>query len=217
MTDTATTTAQRATEPSVLGLGVAEIAYLLSLGAGPAAEKSRSVLTVGTEMTTPVMLAAGASSLLARGLVRVEGDDVIPNGGAEYVAFALAAAYRWTEIGLQNERKPEFALYFQAPEVSVLLQPAALGSWFAVIKDSSATDAEMLRQVIDQGTTGLGLAAVFFGSSTLSRETNYFVRRGDDGDWDVAHVTKGGEQDRKPSIGEATLLADLEALTQAPA
>jgi hypothetical protein len=219
VTDTATTprTPQGTTEPAVLGFGVAEIAYLLSLGTGPAAEKSRTVLTVGPEMSTPVLLAAGASSLLARGLVRVEGDDVLPNAGAEYVAFALAASYRWTEIGLQNERKPEFALYFQAPEVSVLLQPAALGSWFAVIKDPEAGDVDMLRQVVDRGVSGPGLAAVFFGSSTLTDEVNYFVRRNDDDSWDVAHVAPDGEQHRKPSVGEAVLRADLEDLTRAPA
>ncbi|MFJ6000816.1 hypothetical protein [Arthrobacter sp. NPDC092385] len=219
MTETtpATTSAPAPAEPTVLGFGIAEIAYLLSLGTGPQADKSRRLLTVGPDMTAPVMLAAGASSLLARGLVRVDGDAVIPNAGAEYVAFAFAASYRWTEVGLQNERKPEFALYFQAPEVSLLLQPAALGSWFAVIKDPAATDAEMLRQVIEQGTSALEPAAVLFGSSTLSDETNYFVRRNGGGGWDVAHVTPAGEQQRRPAVSESALLADLQALTQAPA
>lgn len=203
-------------EAGVVGFGIAEIAFLLSLGKGGAADKARETLKVGPELATEQFTAAGASSLLARGLVRVEGEAVVPNAAAEYLAYAFAAGQRWTEVGLFGAEKMEFALYFQAPGVSVLLQPSVLSTWFAVVKGPEASDADMLKQIIDANVLQQPEGAVYLGSATLSEERNFFVRRADGGNWDVAFVRSPGDQDRDPSVDTETLMAHLGTLTVLP-
>ena len=203
-------------EVGAVGFGIAEIAFLLSLGQGPSAERAREILTVGGELAQETFTAAGASSLLARGLVRIEGDSVVPNAAAEYLAYVFAAGRRWTEVGLFGAESIELALYFQAPEVSVLLQPSALSTWFAVVKTPQATDAEMLKQIIDANVAKHPEGAVYLGSSTLTDEQNFFVRPADGSNWDVAHVRAPGDQDREPSVDTAALLQHLERLSTLP-
>ncbi|MEG9249412.1 hypothetical protein V6S67_15090 [Arthrobacter sp. Soc17.1.1.1] len=200
----------------VLGFGVAEVAFLLSLAEGEQSARSRDALAIGAELSTAVLTAAGASSLLARGLVRVEDGRISPLAGAEYLAYVLAAAERWTRIGLFNEDAFEFAIYVQAREASVLLQPAALSTWFAVIREPGATDADLLLDVVRTNVAAHPSSAVYLGTSTLDGTADFFVRAAGDDLWDTADVPEPGMQDRDPLVPTARLVEKLAALTALP-
>lgn len=201
---------------TVTGFGVAEISYLLSLGEGAEADRSRDVLSVGAEAGSPALVAAGASSLLARGLVRIDGDKVLPGPIANIVSYTFASARRWTQFGIFREDKLDFALYLQAPLVSVLFQPRALSTWFVVIKEPGRTDAELLLESIKTTIAESPDSVVYLRSHTLDDEANLFVRAGEDNSWDVAKVREPGDQDRDPAVSTQDLLNRLVTLTQLP-
>ena len=67
---TETTTAPAAGQevyPDAIGFGFAELIALLNLQHGPAATASAEALRVANELENPMILSAGASSLVARG------------------------------------------------------------------------------------------------------------------------------------------------------
>ncbi|NJC23481.1 hypothetical protein BJ994_002557 [Arthrobacter pigmenti] len=201
-------------QDAVTGFGIAEISYLMSLGEGKSADKTREVMPVGVEASSPGLIAAGASSLLARGLVRIEDDRVLPTALANGVSYTLASAQRWTQFGIFRGDSLDFALYLQAPEMSALFQPRALSSWFVMVRNPARTDAELLLESIKTTISQSPDSVVFLRSHTLDDEANLFVRAGENGVWDVATVREPGDQDRDTAASTAQLLSMLEHLTQ---
>ncbi|PYI65564.1 hypothetical protein CVV68_17745 [Arthrobacter livingstonensis] len=203
--------------PAVTGYGAAEIAYLISQGTNGLKEKNAAAMQVRNDVLTEQIAALGASSLLARGEIVADGDAMELRGGARILNQALNAALRWTEVAMVNGTGVEAALYIQARDVSVFLQPAALSTWFMVVKDPQASDAQMLKQILESNVARHPEAAMYFGSETVTGpKDHFFVRASGNGQWDVAHVEKPGEQDRTDGVSAEALLDHLAKLVSLP-
>jgi len=165
----------------VIGFGVGELAYLLNVFEGPARDRSVSVFRAEELVEDSTLNTAGASSLLARDLAVVGDDDELGvKGVAAAVATALGQATRWTEMSLLTEDSMDNVVLLEAPEVSLMLQPRALGTWFAFAQDPSISSAEatlrVLRQHVDEHPGG----TAYLVFKTLQDEKHLLIRR--DGD-----------------------------------
>lgn len=165
----------------VIGFGVGELAYLLNVFEGPARDRSVSVFRAEELVEDSTLNTAGASSLLARDLALVSDDDELGvKGVAAAVATALGQATRWTEISLLTEDSMDNVVLLEAPDVSLMLQPRALGTWFAFAQDPTISSAEaslrVLRQHIDEHPGG----TAYLVFKTLQDEKHLLIRR--DGD-----------------------------------
>ena len=105
-----------------LGLGVAEMAYLLQLSDTQAARVSASWLRLVAEAQDPEVVRAGLSSLIARGLATVDGAAVSFDSRLDAVAYSLASAARWTQVDLlQNAELGDSVLHVETDRTKLLL------------------------------------------------------------------------------------------------
>lgn len=220
MTETNTAAAEgtATVSPAVVGYGAAEVIYLISQGSAGLKERNAEALQVRPDVLTEQIAALGASSLLARGEIVANGEAMELRGGARILNQALNAAVRWTEVAMVNGTGVEAALYIQSRDVSVFLQPAALSTWFMVVKDPQAGDAQMLKQVMDSNLERHPESAMYFGSQLIEGPKDHlFVRASGNGQWDVAQVENPGEQERDDAVPTDRLLARLAELLALPA
>lgn len=176
-------------EEQYTGFGAAEVAYLLSryepVGA---AAKSAELLRIDLEKAGSSVLASGASALLARGLARLDGDEVVLEAEAAVLAYALVAGTHWTEIGFMASRDQttDAAVMIQAPQAVVLLQPRALGTWYLLVKDPKVSAGDAVRKLAEAFLAEHPGAAVFLGAHTAQWDATLFLRRDDLFGWELA-------------------------------
>ena len=165
----------------VIGFGVGELAYLLNVFEGPARDRSVSVFRAEELVEDVTLNTAGASSLLARDLAVVgDDDDLGVKGVSAAVATALGHATRWTEISLLTEDSMDNVVLLEAPELSLMLQPRALGTWFVFAQDPAIGSAEAMLRVIRQHVDEHPGGTAYLVFKTLQDERHLLVRR--DGD-----------------------------------
>ena len=129
--------------PDAIGFGFAEVAALLQLAPGAAATASAAALRVGEEIGDTRLVAAGASSLVARGLAFPNDDGVLSVGGAvAAVTRALTTAERRIEIGLMAPSHTDSVISIESEEYDILMQPRSHLTWFAMAKRPEITGAE---------------------------------------------------------------------------
>ncbi|MDQ0755432.1 hypothetical protein [Arthrobacter sp. B3I4] len=162
----------------VIGFGVGELAYLLNVFEGPARDRSVSVFRAGDLVEDSTLNTAGASSLLARDLAVVTDDDELGvKGVAAAVATALGQATRWTEMSLLTEGSMDNVVLLEAPEVSLMLQPRALGTWFAFAQDPTIGSAEATLRVLRQHVEDHPGGTAYLVFKTLQDEKHLLIRR----------------------------------------
>ncbi len=223
MTDTrAWTTFEQAVAPSdTPAFGAAEVAYALSLGSGEARQRAEKALQVAPGFITEQIAALGASSLLARGELTLENDELRSRGAIRLLIAILQSAVRWTEIGLVNEDGIEAALYLQSPELSVFLQPGALSTWSMVVKAPDVADVQLLEQIIAGNAARHPLGTVYFGTELISSpldgsgKTHLFVRPSGEGGWDVADAEAPGDG-RSDGVDSGVVRERLAAFVALP-
>jgi hypothetical protein len=165
----------------VIGFGVGELAYLLNVFEGPARDRSVSVFRAEELVEDSTLNTAGASSLLARDLALVGDDDELGvKGVAAAVATAMGHAARWTEMSLLTEDSMDNVVLLEAPEVSLMLQPRALGTWFAFAQDPTISSAEAILRVLRQHVDEHPGGTAYLVFKTLQDEKHLLIRR--DGD-----------------------------------
>lgn len=161
----------------VIGFGVGELAYLLNVLEGPARDRSVSVFRAEELVDDVTLNTAGASSLLARDLAVVDDDgDLGVKGVAAAVATALGLSTRWTEMSLLTEDSMDNVVLLEAPEVSLMLQPRALGTWFAFAQDPTISSAEATLRVIRQHVDEHPGGTAYLVFKTLDDEKHLLVR-----------------------------------------
>lgn len=170
-----------------VGFGAAEMAYLLSRFEGPTVARTIGLLGLDPK-PTPEFTAAGASSLLARGLVTVEGDQLNLVGPAAVAAYALAATQHWTEVGFMagRERAADGALVLQAGDVVGLLRPRALGTWFFMVKRPEVTTSQSVLALGEAFFATHPDGALFLAAQTSEWAATLFLRKLDGGVWELA-------------------------------
>ncbi|MDF2444497.1 MAG: hypothetical protein JWR01_2700 [Subtercola sp.] len=234
---TSTSTWQQAAPPAaspddIAVFGAGEIAYALSLCSESARARASRFLQVEPGFVTAQIAALGASSLLARGELALDGDALVPSGGIRLLIGVLQNAVRFTEIAMVNASGPEAALYVQSSELSLLLQPGSMSTWAMVVKAPEAEDSALLKQVIDDNARRHPEGVAYFGTELVDVESsgsasagastdNLFVRPAGAFTWDVADVRAAdGErmvQERSENTSTAAFVERLAAFVRLPA
>ena len=201
----------------VVGYGAAEVAYAISLSDGMQRQQAEKFLQVNADFLTEQIVAIGASSLLARGELILEGDSLVPRGGIRLLAAVVQTAFRWTEIALIGVDGAEAAVYVQSADLSLFLQPTALGSWEMVVKAPEVPDSALLKQIIDGSVERNPSGVVYFGTETAGAAKNHlFVRSSDAGRWDVADVHDDEPEQGADGVETTKLLALISNFVAPP-
>jgi hypothetical protein len=187
-----------------LGMSAYEIAYLMSNQDGDAVSASLAALRLAPAEMSEEVLAAAASSLVARELLVVQGADLEPSGLALAITSALVSAIRWTDVALTSEGQFDGAVYIEAPMFSVLCEPRMLGAWLITVQWPGATSATVLRRIIDAQLETRKHGAVFVDTKTLTTRSTLLVRRADEGVWEFA----AGATDDRPEIALRQVSSD---------
>lgn len=133
-------TAVQTKTDSSLGFGLAEMAYLLHLQPTAESRASASWLRLSEESGDQDLIAAGLSSLLARGLAFMDGIDVRFDQRVDVVAYTLANAQRWTQLDLLVDAQGrDSVLHVESDRTTLLFQPRTMLSWFALPQDPGIT------------------------------------------------------------------------------
>jgi hypothetical protein len=177
--------------PDAIGFGFAELIALLNLQHGPAATASAEALRVANELEDPMILSAGASSLVARGAATVEPDGTLSvSGPVAAVTRALTSAERRMEITLLTPDSADSVLTVESPEFRILLQPRAFLSWFAMAQDPQISAAEanffIMRKHLEDHPDG---------GATLKRlddqQANQLLLKRSGGSWSLGYSGQG--------------------------
>jgi len=130
-----------------IGFGSAEVAYILAqFPSNARAARVADVLGIDPHEVDEIVLAAGASSLLARGLLFLEDDTLVTRDSASVLSSAVSSANAVVGIGfmIADDRFSDGLVLLQSREFSLLLQPRALGTWFALVRAPTISDGEAL-------------------------------------------------------------------------
>lgn len=181
-------------DESMGGFGIAEIQYLLSRFSNQAAAVGAATLQAEYPAENKDMLLAGASSLLARGLLAAEdGETMSPKGLAAAALFALGNSNRWVSIAFTSDGQGAGVVYFLNKEVNLMMQGRGLGGWFASAQqadaDVTASWLEMAK-IFDQDNEN---AAIIFTATDEKSNLSNVALRARPGGWEAAAGT-GAEQ-----------------------
>jgi len=181
-----TTIQQETASDSAVGFGFAEIAYMLKLFGTASATKSAEVLRLEAEVDTERLCVAGGSSLLARGFASI-GEDIELEGPAVAVAYALAKADRWTEVSLITAEYTDTVVHVESDNVSLLLQPRTLETWFVFAQDPAVPGAEAELSIIEEHVRNHPEGTAFIRVRTIDGEDHLLIRP-DSGGWAIGKV-----------------------------
>ncbi|MFF1250938.1 hypothetical protein ACFVYC_00365 [Pseudarthrobacter sp. NPDC058329] len=171
---------------TAVGFGFAEIAYLIRRFDTDAARKSAQVLRLEEEASSDPICIAGGSSLLGRGFARVD-DDLELEGPAVPAAYALSKASLWTEISLVDGEKTDTVVHVESDQVSLLLQPRTLSTWFMFAQDPNVEGADAELFIIEEHIRNHPEGSAFIRSKTMDSEDHLLIRP-DGAGWAVAKV-----------------------------
>ncbi|MFW0772449.1 hypothetical protein ACLRGI_04705 [Paenarthrobacter nitroguajacolicus] len=171
---------------SAIGFGFAELAFMIRMFDTKPAKKSAEVFRLEAEVATERLCVAGGSSLLAKGFASV-GDDLELEGPAVAVAYALAKADRWTEISLNTADSTDTVVHLESDNVSLLLQPRTLETWFVFAQDPAVPGAAAELSIIEEHVRNNPDGTAFLRARTIDGEDHLLIRP-DAGGWAVGKV-----------------------------
>lgn len=180
-----TITTQEETD-SAIGFGFAELAFMIRMFDTKPARKSAEVFRLEAEVATERLCVAGGSSLLAKGFASVR-DDLELEGPAVAVAYALAKADRWTEISLNTADSTDTVVHLESDNVSLLLQPRTLETWFVFAQDPAVPGAAAELSIIEEHVRNNPDGTAFLRARTIDGEDHLLIRP-DAGGWAVGKV-----------------------------
>ena len=192
-----------------LGLGVAEVAYLLQLQDNEAVRASASWLRLDAEAKDPEVVRAGLSSLIARGLAMVDGTAVSFDSRLDAVAYTLASDARWTQIDLlQSAEMGDSVLHVESDKTKLLLQPRTMQSWFILPQDPEITSEAAQSYLVREHLTEHPDGGVRLRTESTTGGRQLLIRKTADG-W-VCATAEGGEVGpSSPPLDDAGLLQEL--------
>lgn len=197
--------------PNVVGYGLAEIAWLVSVrGDSPTAAKWAEVTALGDLLDNTDFLRAGASSLVARGWLTERDETITTLGEAVPLDYLVGRTNVWLQIIAMGESNTDLAVVALAPDLVGVLQPRVMGTWFGGFNE----DVDRVPELVTALTatfTQLHPDNVFaIEASTSDRELGVLlVRPLDDGQWDVVDQTIHPEADSHETLTEAELAARI--------
>ncbi|WP_104086603.1 hypothetical protein [Arthrobacter sp. GMC3] len=194
-------------DESMGGFGIAEIQYMLSRFQNKSAGVSAATLQAQYPAENKDMLLAGASSLLARGLLVAEdGETMSPKGLAAAALYALGNSTRWVSIAFTSAGQGAGVVYFLNSEVNLMMQGRGLGGWYASAQQADADLAASWLEMAQLFAHDNESAAIIFTSTDEDGNlSNVALRTGSAG-WEAATGT-GTEQ----TIQVPRVFSDSEA------
>jgi hypothetical protein len=168
----------------MVGFGAGEFAYLLNVLHGPASDKSVEVFRAADAVSDPVLLSAGASSLLARGYAEVEDEELGVSGVAAAVASCLGEATQWTEITLMTPESMDSVIQVESPTARLMFQPRLLATWFVFAQDPAKSPGRVTAEIVRQHALETQGGSASLTVRTLDDERRLLVRP-DGGSWTV--------------------------------
>lgn len=201
--------------PDAIGFGFAEVAALLSLAPGAAATASAAALRVNDEVGDTRMVAAGGSSLVARGLAVPDDDGVLSVGGpVAAVTRALTTAQRRIEISLVAPNYSDSVVSIESAEYEILMQPRSHLTWFAMAKRPDITGAEANFFIVQSHCAEHPDG----GAIVKNRETpdaGELLIKAESGAWTVGRRQPGADSvTSETGLSDEDVLARLRALRQ---
>lgn len=195
MSDPMKGTPLAAVEPpeGVVGFGAGEVAYLLARHETPSSQRSREVLSMDPKLAGDGVLLAGASSLVARGLLVTDGDSP---GETKSVAalldYAAGNAYRWTRLGLVDAAKQEldYVVLLESDTVVALLQPRIYASWFVRFGEPDTDRQALVTGLIQERVAGQDGIGALLQVITADSHRNLAVRSSGTG-WEALADVSG--------------------------
>ncbi|KRE79611.1 hypothetical protein [Arthrobacter sp. Soil763] len=192
-----------------LGLGVAEMAYLLQLQDTEAARISASWLRLDDEAQDPEVVRAGLSALIARGLATVDGAAVSFDSRLDAVAYSLATPARWTQIDLlRSAELGDSVLHVETAKTKFLLQPRTMQSWFVLPQDEAISAEAAQAYVIREHLTEHPDGGVRLRSEPGGGGRQLLVRKDHDG-WVCATAENDQVGAASAPLDDAGLLQEL--------
>ena len=200
--------------PESLGLRVAEIAALISLSGGVQAEATAMTVGLDRELAEPDCIAAGVSSLVARGLAGADGEGGLNLGGAVAVmAHALGSATRWIQIDLEAPAATDTVFSIEGSDHAILAQRLA-SSWFLRACQPGLTGAHAEFALVKAHLDARPQAR----ASLLNHSDpghRLLVRR-EGGAYAVGLLSAGAERaEEEGPLGEAAVVERIERFRQA--
>lgn len=203
------------TQPDTIGYGFAEIATLAAMVPSDATTASAEALRVSEYVGNPDMVAAGASSLVARGLATVEtGGDIAVSGPTAAVAAALSSATRRMEISLITEELTDSVIGIESPDLHLLFQPRAYLTWWAMAQRPGLSGAEADFFIVREH-----LRIHPRGGATVRRREDasgrtLYIKNGN-GSWTIGLSTAADDDVTETAgLDDAALLAQIRLIRQ---
>jgi hypothetical protein len=160
-----------------MGLGAGVFAYLLTVCAGPARDRSVAVFRADEAVSDEALLSAGASSLLARGYAHVSDEgDLGVSGVAAAVATCLGQATSWTEITLVTPDGMDNVVQVEAPDTRLLFQPRLLATWFVFAQDPAKSAPEVTAEIVREHARENEGGSAYLVVKSLDEERHLVVR-----------------------------------------
>ena len=213
MTETKT---EAAAIPDAIGYGFAEVVTLASLQGGEGSVLSAEALRVDGYLNNTDMVSAGASSLVARGLAKAEGDGLLSvSGPTAAVAALLASASRRIEISLLTAKGGDSVIGMEGGDIHLLFQPRAYFTWWAMAQRPDVTAAEANLMIIKEH-----LRENPQGGATLRRREDpegqtLYVKNGAGGSWTIGVSTPQQTGIAETTgVDDAVLLGHIRAIRQ---
>ena len=97
-----------------------ELAYLLAGRSDQSAKTSREVFGLAEAAAGDAVSQAGASSLVARGLIEEKADEILPRNEAGLVGFALGTATQWISVVVRTAKGVDVVVFFQGKGVGFM-------------------------------------------------------------------------------------------------
>lgn len=200
-------------DESMGGFGIAEIQYMLSRFQNQASAVGAATLQANYPAENKDMLLAGASSLLARGLLVAEDSETMsPKGLAAATLFALGNSTRWVSIAFTSDGQGAGVVYFLNKEVNLMMQGRGLGGWFASAQQADADMTESWLEMARNFDQNNENAAIIFTATDAKSNLSNVAMRACPGGWEAATGTGAEQTVQVPGVfsdGEIrTLLAE---------
>lgn len=213
MTSTAADTAPAPdTYPDQIGLGFAEVIALISLAPGESAGTTAGTLGLGEHLRNPLVISAGASSLVAHGYASATPDDEIEvTGPLAAIALALGTAERILELSLLTPDSVDRIWFIEAAEIAILLQERGALTWWAMAQRADLPRSEAISFVIrkhlgQHPQSGVSLARP--GDPSGRR----LLVKGGAAPWAIGFYRPGIEEVEESPADDAALLAAISEI-----
>lgn len=193
-----------------VGFGSAEVAFMLA-HSNPAGSVAASALNVDLTEASPDIVAVGASSLFARGLITIDRDELSIVEAAEVAAYVISETQTSASIGLldSNRESVDAFVMLSAPLATLVFQPRALGSWVTFAKDPDLTDAEALWAIIESFAGDHPEGTAFVSRVAGGDEETLFMQSQSNGLWDLVRGASSREGERRESAASASAARDM--------